>query len=1418
MANQIEVIMNLIQELAIQQQQANTSNQTANTFQTEQVARLTRRVEGMTDTMTEYVNGVSNVKRAVSDPPPMMNNNTLSIRNFLKEQFFKWRNLQGIDEEIACKRFLSLCFSAQKTTVVQSIMDTNQTLDQKLDAIQTRVLAISPAQIKKRFYALSMQKTESYLSFYERVVKLAPDAFEDQNVAVAEARNKFKSSYDRSRPEASPMYTLVHDANYAAMADNDIITRILEIINFYGIQKNENKIPDGPARNEDDMADNVQNVDSKEAEPENDKTNMLGSSAKGPRSKTSKKSKKTSSKEPPKGVKCPKGHFSASYWTNDFCGKCGLKLPAQDKASNIHDGDSAPTPQKKVSPDQSQLLDEIANINVSEISQPHILNVKMGNHRKVTKSLYDGGSGRSYMLASFYDHLVDKNILPKQELEPDRRGAVQADGSKLETSMIVQNVKLKIQDSTDRWLEIELPEIVIAQRLNYGLLIGRSIYQCGVVDQILTKKDGTIIINPDADHFIDKMNLIDELTLSPDQIQDLTDELLDNDSILVGEESEKPLSVPLKNGKMATMSSNRSILFRQKMTKLLNENLDIIDSDTVSQNKLYTAELQFKHKPPPVAPFNPLSPKRVDILEKKLDKLIKEKACKKSNKVANSNVFLVSKNNGKDGVDGERLVNDLVSYNKACLDYEYRCTSPKEILGRLGNAKIYSASDIKDAYHTVPIRVIDPGDPPIAHCPGLPFNIEYEVLPQGLKTAGGHYLASAETAFPRYKFSSFMHNYMDDQLIASENEMDHIEHWRKMCEAYRESGLKLNLSKTRFGFDQITFLNFNISHGRIRIGDAHKVAIANISDSKSIDSVNGFLTYFSDFIGVQGRYEDLHTLRKNPDLGWTPEKRKALESIKEGLVSAGALCIPDFKRAIHILCDASDSGYAFAVCVNKNRSNMKSLSKLNRNDRQLLPCMFFARDCSKIQSWQNKNVYQREGVAASHALQKTEYFVCGDHPVFLYIDNKAIQLAMTSRSPKVRAMFHNLPRNVKPEHIASGKNLSDILSRFSETAGADTVDQVFVMSTRNKPVNNPEHSVVVSAPTLQSESDEARPVVESSKIVSAPTLKLSTITEDENKQIILKNNYTMHVRGGHCSSDRLFRMNAGIYKKEDRPTRAQIDLVLQECYCQHRKLKGARRTTPTPVPAGTHDSLYVDFKSAGKYHILSILEPLSRSYFPLVVANEKTSTLISKMTDFLTIFGHVRMIRADNGASFESNEFREFCKRLNIRLTFTAIYNPSANRSERPHSQINRTFTLAKEMGQKIEREDLLRFSWTNNILPKRITSRSPVEILFGGIPKGIFESDIDEELNAASENEIARSVSDKLTKLAYEGLLQQQPKQQKEILDQGQRIRWTVQLKLKRISRDGTVILSNLGTCCLVKFDGMERPRWVSVKFLTKL
>jgi len=77
--------------------------------------------------------------------------------------------------------------------------------------------------------------------------------------------------------------------------------------------------------------------------------------------------------------------------------------------------------------------------------------------------------------------------------------------------------------------------------------------------------------------------------------------------------------------------------------------------------------------------------------------------------------------------------------------------------------------------------------------------------------------------------------------------------------------------------------------------------------------------------------------------------------------------------------------------------------------------------------------------------------------------------------------------------------------------------------------------------------------------------------------------------------------------------------------------------------------------------------------------------------------------------------------------------------------------------------------------------------------------------------------VSDNLTKMAYEGMVEQETKTPREVLQLGQRIRWTIQAKLERISRDGTVILAN-ETSCFVKFDKMNKARWVSTKALTKL
>ena len=239
-------------------------------------------------------------------------------------------------------------------------------------------------------------------------------------------------------------------------------------------------------------------------------------------------------------------------------------------------------------------------------------------------------------------------------------------------------------------------------------------------------------------------------------------------------------------------------------------------------------------------------------------------------------------------------------------------------------------------------------------------------------------------------------------------------------------------------------------------------------------------------------------------------------------------------------------------------------------------------------------------------------------------------------------------------------------------------------------------------------------------------------------------------------------MNHKIYDKEVCPTRAQIEDILWNCYCKKRTIQGKTIKTPTPVPEGTHEMVYLDFKKTGgngkKY--LSIAEPLSGSYWPLEVENETADELIKKMSIFLTVYGHVRAITADNGSAFISKEFRKFCRDLRIRLKYTAVYNQKANRAERPHSMVNKANLLNLEIkGKKLSRTQMVEFAWCQNLLPKKRTGHAPVEVIFGGFPKGIFEDPDEEELSTGDQNPIADKVSTELTTKAYKGMIEQEEK-----------------------------------------------------------
>ncbi|MGR0243415.1 reverse transcriptase family protein [Klebsiella pneumoniae] len=98
--------------------------------------------------------------------------------------------------------------------------------------------------------------------------------------------------------------------------------------------------------------------------------------------------------------------------------------------------------------------------------------------------------------------------------------------------------------------------------------------------------------------------------------------------------------------------------------------------------------------------------------------------------------------------------------------------------------------------------------------------------------------------------------YMDDLLVFSKTEADHIKHLRSVLTRVRDFGLKLSREKSLLGHDQLNFLGHNISREGVK-PDATKVeAISKMEvpkDVKGIRRLLGTLNYYRRFVPAQQR-------------------------------------------------------------------------------------------------------------------------------------------------------------------------------------------------------------------------------------------------------------------------------------------------------------------------------------------------------------------------------------------------------------------------------------------------------------------------------------------------------------------------------------------------------------------------------------
>jgi hypothetical protein len=146
--------------------------------------------------------------------------------------------------------------------------------------------------------------------------------------------------------------------------------------------------------------------------------------------------------------------------------------------------------------------------------------------------------------------------------------------------------------------------------------------------------------------------------------------------------------------------------------------------------------------------------------------------------------------------------------------------------------------------------------------------------------------------------------YIDDILIYSRSELDHVRDLKRVLEKLRENKLYVNAEKNEFALRELEFLGQVLAGDGIR-PDPKKIQAIREWDAprtqKGVRSFLGFANYYRKFIKnfskVASPLSNL-LVKEGQPLKWDETCENAFNELKTSLSMAGVLKYPEFDKSL----------------------------------------------------------------------------------------------------------------------------------------------------------------------------------------------------------------------------------------------------------------------------------------------------------------------------------------------------------------------------------------------------------------------------------------------------------------------------------------------------------------------------------------